>query len=164
MKLENEYASAVMKIEKNKLLPDISAHVFTGTNAYENSKYYNGFQLGLAVRLFFGDQKARIKSSRISLDAQQLMSDYKMASLKNKIEGYKREEQKLREAIEYYNTTGRSLYNEILHAAIKSLESGEIDLFKFTVSYENAVQIRLDYLDNVLQYNTNVLEQMYLSN
>jgi cobalt-zinc-cadmium resistance protein CzcA len=164
MKLENEYASAVMKIEKNKLLPDISAHVFTGTNAYENSKYYNGFQLGLAVPLFFGDQKARIKSSRISLDAQQLMSDYKMASLKNKIEGYKREEQKLREAIEYYNTTGRSLYDEILHAAIKSLESGEIDLFKFTVSYENAVQIRLDYLDNVLQYNTNVLEQMYLSN
>jgi cobalt-zinc-cadmium resistance protein CzcA len=164
LKLENDYAEAVLRIEKNKMLPDISAHVFTGTNTWENSNYYNGFQVGLAVPLFFGDKKARIRSSRISVNAQQLLADYEIASFKNKIDAYRREAQKLQEGIEYYNTTGRSLYNEILHAAVKSLESGEIDLFKFTVSYENAIQIRLSYLDNVLQYNTINLEQMYLSN
>ena len=164
LKLGNDYAEAVLRIEKNKMLPDISAHLFTGTNAYENSKYYNGFQVGLAVPLFFGDQRARIRSSKISINAQQLLADYEISSFKNKIDAYRREALKLQEGIEYYNTTGRSLYSEILHAAVKSLKSGEIDLFKFTVSYENAVQIRLNYLDNVLQYNTINLEQMYLSN
>ena len=164
LQLENNYAEAMLRIEKNKILPDISAHYFTGTNNYENSKSYNGFQVGLAVPLFFGDQKARIKSSRISVNIHQLLADYEITSFKNKIYAYKREELKLREGIEYYRSTGRSLYKEILHAAIKSLESGEIDIFKFTGSFENAVQIRLNYLDNVLQYNTIILEQMYLSN
>ena len=154
----------LLKIEKNKMLPDFSVNYFTGTNNYENSRYYNGFQVGMAVPLFFGSQKSKIKSSKISLNVQQLLTEYEIISLKNKITEYKREELKLREGIEYYNTSGKLLYDEILRTAIKSFQSGEIDLFKFTNSYENAVQIKLNYLDNVLQYNTNILEQTYLSN
>jgi heavy metal efflux system protein len=95
---------------------------------------------------------------------QQLLTDYEIISLRNKITEYEREELKLREGIEYYNTSGKLLYDEILRTALKSFQSGEIDLFKFTSSYEIAVQIKLNYLDNVLQYNTNILEQTYLSN
>jgi heavy metal efflux system protein len=164
LKLQNNYAEALLKIEKNKMLPDLSLNYFTGTDKHENSRYYNGFQVGVAVPLFFGSQRSRIRSSKISIDARQLLTDYEINSLKNKIATFKREELKLREAIEYYNSTGRLLYEEILGTALKSFESGEIDLFKFTSSYENAVQIKLEYLDNVLQYNTNILEQMYLSN
>jgi heavy metal efflux system protein len=164
LKLQNAYSEASLKIEKNKMLPDLSLNYFTGTNNYENSEYYNGFQVGLAVPLFFGSQKSRIKSSKISLNVQQLLTEFEIISLKNKIAEYKREESKLREGIEYYNTSGKLLYDEILRAALKSFQSGEIDLFKFTNSYENAVQIKLSYLDNVLQYNTNILEQTYLSN
>jgi hypothetical protein len=56
------------------------------------------------------------------------------------------------------------LHDEIIRAAFKSYQSGEIDLFKFTNSYENAVQIKLDYLDNVFRYNSIILEQKYLEN
>ena len=164
LKLQNSYGEAVLKIEKNKMLPDLSLNYFTGTNNYENSRYYNGFQVGMAVPLFFGSQKSRIKSSKISLNIQQLLTEYEILSLKNKITEYKRDELKLREGIDYYSTSGKLLYDEILRTALKSFQSGEIDLFKFTSSYENAVQIKLNYLDNVLQYNTIILEQMYLSN
>ncbi|HKK41603.1 MAG TPA: TolC family protein, partial [Bacteroidales bacterium] len=163
LNLENDYTTATLKVEKNRILPDISATWFTGTNNYADAENYNGFQLGLAVPLFFGDQKARIKSSKIAVNVQQLLSDYEITTIKNRIEGFRRDERQLKEAIDYYNVTGSTLYNEILHAALKSLRSGEIDLFRFTGSYENAVQIKLSYLDNVLQYNTIILEQMYLS-
>lgn len=164
LKLQNQYSEAALRIEKNKMLPDLSINYFTGTNDYEGSKYYNGFQVGMAVPIFFGSQKARIKSSKISLNAQQMLTDYEIISLKNRIEGYKKEQKQLEERIDYYNTSGKILYDELLRTALISYQKGEIDLFKFTNSFENAVKIRLDYLDNVLQFNTNILEQMYLSN
>jgi heavy metal efflux system protein len=164
LKLQNAYSEAVLKIEKNKMLPDFTANYFTGTNHYENSSNYNGFQVGLKVPLFFGSQKSKIISSKISLNAQQLITDNEIISYKNRIIEYKLEEQRLKEVIKYYNDSGKLLYDEILRAALKSYQGGEIDLFKFTNSYENAVQIKSDYLDNVLQYNTNILEQIYLSN
>jgi len=164
LKLQNAYGEAILRIEKNKMLPDFSLHYFTGTNNYEDSRYYNGFQIGLDVPLFFGSQKSRIKSSKISLNVQQLLTDYEIVSLRNKIKEYGQEELRLREGIEYYNTFGKLLYDEILRTALRNFERGEIDLFKFTSSFEIAVQIKLNYLDNVLQYNNNILEQTYMSN
>ena len=164
LKLQNDYSDALLRIETNKMFPDFSIYYFTGTNEFENSRYYNGFQVGLAVPILFGSQKSRIKSSRISLNAQQLLTDYEISSLKNKIEGLKKEQKRLSEGIEYYNTSGKILYNEIIRTALISYQKGDIDLFKFTNSFENAVLIRSNYLDNVLQYNINVLEQIYLSN
>jgi len=164
LRLQNNYNEAVLNIEKNKMLPDLSLNYFTGTNKYENAKYYHGFQVGLAVPLFFGSQKSKINSSRISLNAQQLITENEILLYKNKIAGYKREELRYREAIEFYNTSGKQLHDEILRVTIKSYQVGEIDLFKFTNSYENAVQIKMDYLDNVLKYNAIILDQMYLEN
>ncbi len=164
LKLQNAYNEALLNIEKNKILPDLSLNYFTGTNEFENSRYYNGFQIGLAVPIFFGSQKSRIKSSRISLNAQQMLTEYEINTLKNKIEGYKKEQKRLAESIDYYNTSGKNLYDEILRTALISYQKGEIDLFKFTNSFENAVMIRSNYLDNVLQFNANILDQIYLSN
>jgi hypothetical protein len=56
------------------------------------------------------------------------------------------------------------LYDEIIRATTINLQSGETDLFKFTYNFETAVQIKIDYLDNLFNYNALVLEQMYLSN
>jgi len=164
LRLQNNYNEAILKVEKNKLLPDLSLNYFTGTNKYENAKHYQGFQVGLAVPLFFGSQKSRIESSKLSMDAQQLITENEISLVRNKIAEYKREEMKYREAIEFFNTSGKQLHDEILRATIRSYQLGEIDLFKFTSSYENAVQIKMDFLDNVLKLNTIILEQMYLAN
>ncbi|MBK9388897.1 MAG: CusA/CzcA family heavy metal efflux RND transporter [Bacteroidetes bacterium] len=164
LKLQNNYNEAVIKIEKNKMLPDLSLNYFTGTNSYEKARYYHGFQVGLAIPLFFGSQKSKIESSRIYLNAYQLITENEISLLENRISGYKREELKYREAIEFYNSSGKQLHDEIMRASVRSVQLGEIDIFKFASSYENAVKIKLDYLDNVLQYNTIMLEQLYLTN
>ena len=143
------------------MLPDLFLNYFTGTNTFQNAKRYNGFQAGLSVPLFFGSQKSRIEAARISLNATQLYSENQIIVLKTRMDAYKKEEQKYREAIDFYNTSGKQLHDEILRATMKSYQLGEIDLFRFTGSYENAVKLKMDYLDNVLKYNLIILEQKY---
>ncbi len=164
LKLQDKKSEAMLKIERNKLYPDISLSYFSGTNYYDNAKYYNGFQVGLAVPLFFGGNKAQIKSAKLALTGQQLLTQNEVLFLKTKLAGYKKTELKYRELIDYYHNSGKLLYDEILRATLNSFQRGEIDLFKFVYSYENAMQIKLDYLDNVFEYNTILLEQIYLSN
>ena len=164
LKLEDAYGKAVISIEKNRMLPDLSLNYFAGTNRYENSNFYHGFQFGVSVPLFFGSQRSRIESSKISLTAQQLITENEIKTLRNILNEFKRDELRYRESIEFYNNSGKLLHDEILRTALKSYQSGEIDLFKFTNSFENAVKIKLDYLDNVLSLNAIILEQMYLSN
>ncbi len=162
--LEDNYKRAVLRIERNKLLPDIAFNYFLGTNYAKNAKYYPGFQIGLSVPLFYGKNKGQIKSAKIAFNAQQLLTQNEISLLKTKLEGYKKNELKYKEIIAYYNNSGQELHKEILRTILTSFKRGEIDLFKFVYSYENAMQIKLDYLDNVLEYNTILLEQMYLSN
>lgn len=164
LRLQNTYSEALLRIEKNKMLPDFSLNFFTGSNEYDNSRNYNGFQFGVALPFFFGSQKSKIKASRISMNAMQMLTDYEIGTLKNRIENFKKEQKQLAERIGYYNSSGKMLYDEILRTALISYQKGEIDLFKFTNSFENAVQIKTSYLESVLQYNANILNQIYLSN
>jgi cobalt-zinc-cadmium resistance protein CzcA len=164
LKLQDTKSEALLKIEKNRLLPDISLNYFLGSNPYDNAKSYSGFQVGLAVPLFFGGNKAQIKSAKLALTGQQLLTQNEIMLLKTKLAGYKKSELKYRELIDYYHNSGKLLHDEILRATLNSFQRGEIDLFKFVYSYENAVQIKLDYLDNVFEYNKILLDQIYLSN
>ncbi len=164
LKLQNTYSEALLRIEKNKMLPDFSLSYFTGANDYANSSNYNGFQVGVALPIFFASHKSKIKSSMISLNARKMLTDYEISTLKNKVDSFKKEQKRLAERIEYYNSSGKTLYDEILRTALISYQKGEIDLFKFTNSFENAVQIKTNYLESVLQYNSNILDQIYLTN
>lgn len=162
--LQDKTSEAMLKIEKNKLLPDFSLNYIIGSNHYQNSKYYHGFEVGVAMPLIFGGQQAQKKSSEIALNAQQLLTQNEIARLKIRWNELKKETQKYSNLIAYYNSTGKLLFEEIMRATTITLQSGESDLFRFTYNFETAVQIKIDYLDNLLNYNTLLTEQMYFSN
>jgi cobalt-zinc-cadmium resistance protein CzcA len=44
-----------------------------------------------------------------------------------------------------------------------SYKHGEIDFFQYIQSLENATAIQVEYLANVLQYNTTHLDSQYLN-
>jgi cobalt-zinc-cadmium resistance protein CzcA len=164
LSLQNDRSAANLRIAKNSMLPDFSINYFIGTNRYQDAGYYHGYQIGLAVPLFYGSHRARIKSSKLALNAQKLMTAHETDMLSTKHQSFINEQLKYKALVEFYTTQGRQLHDETVRAAIRSFQNGEIDLFKFTYSYENAVQIKLDYLDNLLQYNINTLELIYFSN
>ncbi|HNS18702.1 MAG TPA: CusA/CzcA family heavy metal efflux RND transporter [Bacteroidales bacterium] len=155
--------NAYIGIEKNKLLPDLSFNYFLGTNFFENAKYYHGFEAGLSIPLFFNAQKSKIKASEIAMDATNHFSEYEIDLLKTKQKELSNAYLKLKELLNYHTETGSKLYDEIIRTAQLSLENGEIDFFTFATSTETALQIQLDYFNNLMNYNSVTLELNYLS-
>lgn len=150
-------------IEKNKLLPDLSFNYYIGTNSYPNAKYYHGFEAGVSIPLFFNAQKSRIKASKIATKATRYFSEYQIQLLEVKQKELLNSHLKLKERLDYFNKNGAYLYDEILRTAGLSYESGEIDFFKFATSTETALQIKLDYLNDLMEYSKVTLELNYLS-
>jgi len=153
---------AELQVIRQTLLPDVTLNYFNGTNKYENAARYQGFEIGMAVPLFFSDQRARIKAKQFSLEANaNLQKTYalKYANRKAELEA---ELNKYLAAIRNYESTGKQLSEELVRSAGLSYTAGEIDFFRFAQSMDQAMEIELNYLDNLYQYNTLVLDSNYL--
>ncbi len=161
--IQTEYQNARLRVERNKLFPDLTVGYFNGTNSFAGSKNYGGFHLGVAVPLFFGEQNARIKANKITVDVNQNAQSGELITLKASLAELKNELLKYREPIEHYHESGRQLSEEIARVSQRSFSLGEIGYFQFVQSIENAFSITLDYYENVSKYNNVAFEINYLT-
>ncbi|MDD3490998.1 MAG: CusA/CzcA family heavy metal efflux RND transporter [Paludibacter sp.] len=164
LKNQDMLSKAQVRVEKNKLLPDIQLNYFLGSNAYPNARYYHGFEAGLAVPLFFNAGRSRIKASEITHKANMLFTETEAEQLKIRQAELLNKHMKYKELLDLYDTSGSKLVNEIFRTAQLSFENGMIDYTRFASSIETALQIKLDYFDNVMKYSEITLELNYLSN
>ena len=163
LKSQQALSKSLVKSEQQKLMPDISINYFVGTNRFENAKYYQGFEAGLAVPLFFNAQRSKIKASRFAAESSTQLADYELEQIKTKQNELLILLDKSKELVEQYTESGAKLYEEILRTSKLSFENGEIDFFRFAGSTETALQIKLDYLNNLMEYSNVALELNYLS-
>lgn len=163
LKYENEYSGSVVLVEKNKMLPDFSVNYFLGSNQYENGKLYHGFQVGVAIPLFYGSYKARINAAKHLANAHNLLKENELSLIKNQLNQLLSEHLKYKALLDNFNLSGEPLMNEIMKTALKSYQLGEINFFQFVSSYETAFQIQVEYLDNLLKYNQTASEIKYFS-
>jgi cobalt-zinc-cadmium resistance protein CzcA len=154
--------SDMLRVERNKLLPDITIGYYNGSNRFVGSKNYPSYEIGITIPLFFIEQKARINAAKIGIEASRKYAEYYKLSLLLKIEELKSELKKYRGHLEYYYTTGRQMSREIEKEARDGYEKGVIDYYSFVESIQNATLIELEYLDWLFQYNSTVLEINYL--
>jgi len=158
-----EMHNSRIREKKNEFLPDITVGLFDGTNNWPGAEHYSGFEVGLGIPLFFGEQRAEVKAAVHSRDAiAYFREDYKqayatrVATLMAELDRYER-------ALQYYNDFGKSLSAELLRVAHRSLESGETDFFRFSETVDRAVRIELDHLDYLQNYNRVAIELNYLT-
>ena len=154
---------ALIKVEKNKLLPDVTLGYFNGTNRYANSRNYQGVEVGLGIPLFFGEQRARVKAGKYAWEAALNMKENYERVYENKAAELMKNLEKYQESITYFEETGHQLASELFRSAKMSYAAGEIDFFRFIQSVESAVRIELSYLENLYKYNEIVLEINYLT-
>lgn len=160
---ENDYYKSLVSIEKNKTLPDFSVSYFLGSNKFENGKYYHGFQVGVAIPLFYRSSKAKINAAKLSANSNNLLMENEVTLIYNKLNQLLDEHQKYKALLNNFSLYGEPLMNEIMTSALKSYQFGEIDFYQFVNSYETAVQIKLEHFDNVLKYNQTTLAIKYFS-
>ncbi len=157
----NEFFEAKRSLEKQHLLPDISLSYSLGSNSGLNQNLY-AYQIGLKIPLFFSGNASKIKASKIAADVSQSQAeDYRVHLNSRKVQ-LLNEVSKYEEALQYYETEGKSLSGEILKTVNISFKNGEIDFFQYIQSLENAYEIELQHLENLNNYNQAVIAINYL--
>ena len=163
VQMQTDYQKAMLTLERKNLLPDISVGYYLGTNQYDGAEKYHGFQVGIAVPLFFSGKKAKINAQKIAIDInEKLVLNYKM-TLQAKEKQLYSELSKCEEALNLYESSGKMLSQEIIRSSTTAYEMGEIDFLEFVMSLENALALHINYLENTLQYNQTMLEINYLT-
>jgi cobalt-zinc-cadmium resistance protein CzcA len=151
------------RVEQQAFLPDVKVNLFRGTNLAAGSKIYPGFEVGLGIPLFFGAQSAKVKSSK-SLQ-QQL--DWEAVNFQSRLESQSRALQSTLDqqlsVIQYYETEGKQLGNQLREQAIRSFAEGEIDFLHYVELIENSQSLEIQYLQAKRDYLLNQLELIYLT-
>jgi cobalt-zinc-cadmium resistance protein CzcA len=164
LQLQDEYSAAQVAVAKNTVLPDFTLNYFIGSNQYQNAEYYHGFEVGVALPLFYKSYSNSVKSAKLASEAQHhLMGDI-ILKTKGRIEELKTMLAQNQELIEQYYEVEIPLANEIKRTALSAYEVREIDFFHLTNSLEAALKIESGLYDIVFNYNKNYIELLYFTN
>ncbi|UOB19118.1 CusA/CzcA family heavy metal efflux RND transporter [Abyssalbus ytuae] len=157
-----ELYKAKYQLEKQHLLPDLSIEYFQGTNDGLQDNL-SGYQLGIKVPLLFSGNASKIKASKLANEAaQEQANDYNIR-LHSEYNQLLSQLKKYEEAIFYFENKGKQLSAAIIKTADMSFKNGEIDFFQYIQSLENAIDIEMDYLNNLNLYNQTVISINYLT-
>ncbi|MEZ5071836.1 MAG: CusA/CzcA family heavy metal efflux RND transporter [Bacteroidales bacterium] len=154
---------AALRLEKNQLMPDVTLGYFNGTNRYPDAARYQGVEVGVGLPLFFGEQKARIKSQQFSLDASRKMLESYQLRYARQMAQLNLARSQYREAIVQYRGSGKETVSELERWARLSYREGEIDVIRYVQSLEQALQLEAGYLENLLLYNEQGIRMQYLT-
>jgi len=152
------------KLEKSRLLPGIQLEYFQGNNNAANAQTYQGFQIGLGIPILFGGSKSGILSGKLEKERLQYEAKNFRTTLNSKSQQLQVELAKQVERLLMYEQTGKQLATALIETATKGFQSGEIDFFQYVQSMDQAIKIKLNYLDGMRQYNQTVLEINYFTN
>ena len=152
-----------LKAEKSLLLPDLTLGYFNGSNHYADAERYQGFEVGLGIPLFFGEQRAKVNAKKFAIQATGNIQDHYFRQYNMRVNELRESLGKYADALHNYEERGKHLSTELIRSSRLSYQAGEIDFFRFALSVDRAVQIKLDHLENLYNYNEQVLEINFLT-
>ncbi|HEU4575678.1 MAG TPA: CusA/CzcA family heavy metal efflux RND transporter [Chitinophagaceae bacterium] len=167
-------ANAQTGIEKARLSPDITlGYSNLSITGYQTSdgvtqKYFGPgdrfhiYSLTLGIPVFAKATKAKIRASQVAGQIADLNVTAIQELLKVQYAQLLEEFVKQEQQVSYYEKTGLDQAALMIKNAGMAFEKGEISYLEWTVLMNNAVTIRLHYLDAVRQFNITSIKLSYL--
>lgn len=118
----------------------------------------------MAVPIAFGNNRAKLKAAKLQLSIAEYEFNNFKTQLSAKQKNINLKIKKYKEAINYYNDSGKQLMEEILSNANKSFKNGEINYLQYIQLLDNAIMIEINYLTNLINYDITIIENNYLIN
>ena len=151
-------------IEKYKTLPEIKVTAFQGVNSISNFKWYPGVQAGIGIPLSKQSSKVREEAIVQKVEIQKIDQEQQMTLLQAKSQQLKSSIGNYQKSIDEYKKKGLPVSQELMSAAGKALNGGEIDQSQYIQSMDKALRIQLNYLDLLHGYNQTVIQLNHLIN
>jgi cobalt-zinc-cadmium resistance protein CzcA len=151
---------ANVKLEKSRFFPGLSANYFNQT--IDQVTGFSGFQVGMSFPLWFLPQGGRIQQAKLQSEiarnemlVQAQKRDRSVVNLQEKIRSYE-------DQLAYYEETALKSSTTLIRAATAQLEQQGIEYFEFIGSVTVALDIRREYLRQMIGYNETVIELEFL--
>ncbi|WPU91222.1 CusA/CzcA family heavy metal efflux RND transporter [Mucilaginibacter sabulilitoris] len=168
-------ADAQVKAEQSRYLPDLKigynqqllVGAFNPANIDRNyfpGTRIGGFQVGVAVPLFFGAQRSKVKAARVGQQIAAAEQQNATLLLNKQYNQQLQELEKYLAALDYYDESGLKQAAEQVRIARFAYSKGEIGYVEFIQNMGQALSIRLNYLTALRDYNQAVIELNYLTN
>lgn len=173
MRQQTEVAKSQKKVEVAKLAPDLMVGYFNQTlidvvntengEVADSKNRFTGFQVGIAIPLWFTSHQGRIKSAEFSRQAAE--SNYKNQEIalrgqwNQAIQGYL----KNKNSLTYYRSSALPNANLILSQSQIAFRNGEIGYAEYLLTVRNAISIKEGYLQTLNDYDQSIIDIEFLS-
>lgn len=168
---QKEIATANTRLEKSKMLPDLSLGYFNtsirGTGAddiyYPASKRFGAFNLGIGIPIFTGAQKARINASKLSESIAENTYQNQILNLGTQYNTFKSQYESYVQSTDYFESSSLKEAKLIRETANKQFINGEINYLDWVILNNQTVLIQNSYLDLIRNLNESIINLNYLS-
>jgi cobalt-zinc-cadmium resistance protein CzcA len=154
-------AQQQLKVQRSGMLPGLSFGYFN--QQIDGKKGHDGFQLGINVPLFFWTQQGKIQAAKVENEMAAVAFQEQMLQIITHLQTQQQEVIKQLQQLQWYESEGLQLADEIVRSANTAYRMGEIGYIEYINSTETALGIKIDYLNQLHQYQQSYLELQYLT-
>ncbi|REA63069.1 CusA/CzcA family heavy metal efflux RND transporter [Dyadobacter luteus] len=163
------------KTEKAQRLPDfklgynnqslIGVQQIAGNEQYfSGSKRFSYVTAGIGIPLFSKAFSARIDAAKTEWERTTTEANQTKARLETELSNTEAAVGKFRKSLSFYEQQALSSAEVIITTANQQLQAGEIDYLQWVILVDQAITIKSQYLDAMLQYNTAAIQLLKLNN
>ena len=171
-KQEQETATALTQVEKNKLLPELTLgyNIMGMKGSGSDNKTYNSVprfhsvQIGLGISIFNNSQKAKINAAKLNEEIVQHEYELNLKTFENNFKIALTQYQKFSTAVQYYKTVALKNAETITLTANKQFVNGDINYLEWVILMNQVVTIHNNYIDALFNKNNAAAELNYFYN
>ena len=163
-----ELARLEKKVERSRMLPDISIGYFSQTmlgvqevngisRAFGKSDRFTSVQAGITLPLWFGPYASKAKAAGIREQAARTDADYYFKTMTGNYRVLMGEFAKYNNSIEYYEKQAIPEADMIIDQATKSYKAGAMDYLDYILNLNRALSIKQSYLETLNYYNQTIV-------
>ncbi|WP_292010432.1 CusA/CzcA family heavy metal efflux RND transporter [Chryseobacterium sp.] len=153
---------AEVQLEKSRLLPDLLVGYTNQSMKNINNSRFNSVQLGVGIPLFTQGQRALAKAAKAKVAIAENQYQRKTIELKNRLAQQINNYTNQLTIVENYEKKQLPKSETILQTAKKQMDVGEIDYLDWVLLTNQAVKIKVDYIDGLEKLNQIASELNFL--
>lgn len=139
-----------------------------GFNPYDvererfNKGNFMGFEVGVSVPLFFGEQRAKTKAAKREVEMARVQQEEVVQAMQKQYQTYINDFYKAKNSLDYYTSQGITQADDITRISQISYEKGEIGYVEYIQNLKTAVEIHLQRANAVNDYNQTIIMLNYI--
>lgn len=144
---------AEAQLEKSKLLPELMVGYMNQSMKNLNNNRFNAVQVGVGIPLFTKGQRALAKATKAKVAISENEYQRKEIELKNRFVQQVNNYTNQLKVVENYEQKQLPKSETILKTVQKQMEVGEIDYLDWVILTNQAIKIKVEYIENLERLN-----------